>query len=258
MNVNDFFPENEQPLDRLLPDGGFASIFRTIACVGDSLSSGEFQLPKEGGNWSYHDMFEYSWGQFMARTLGSKVYNFSCGGMTAKWYMESFADSKGFWSTDLKCQAYIIALGVNDIFNQNQEMGTLADIRENWRENGHTFMGYYGAIVQRYKEISPDAKFFFVTTPRDENGAWSARGGELAEALRSMAEFFPNTYIIDLHRYAPIYDKAFREKFFLHGHMNPMGYALTAKMMISYLDYIIRHHPKDFNHLGFVPHTSNI
>ena len=87
MDIKDYFPENEQPLDRLVEDGGFCSIFRTFACVGDSLSSGEFQIPRNDGSekkWSYYDMFEYSWGQFMARTLGSKVYNFSKGGMTAR------------------------------------------------------------------------------------------------------------------------------------------------------------------------------
>ena len=255
MNIQDFFPENEQPLDRLVEDGGFCSIFRTFACVGDSLSSGEFQLPKEEGKWGYYDMFEYSWGQFMARTLGSKVYNFSKGGMTAENYLKSFADSKGFWNVDLKCQAYIVALGVNDIFNQNKEMGTLADIKENWRDNAPTFMGHYGAIVQRYKEISPDAKFFFVTTPKDRRGtSWAARGAELAEAIRSMAEFFPNAYVIDLHRYGPACDEEFRDKFFLHGHMNPMGYALMAKIMMSYIDYIIRHNTKDFDRVGFIPH----
>jgi hypothetical protein len=34
---------DEKPLDRLVENGGFCSIFRTIGCVGDSLSSGEFE-----------------------------------------------------------------------------------------------------------------------------------------------------------------------------------------------------------------------
>ena len=43
MNINDFYiAEKEKPLDRILNDGGFCGIFRTIACIGDSLSSGEF------------------------------------------------------------------------------------------------------------------------------------------------------------------------------------------------------------------------
>ena len=38
-----FCDENEKPLEHRVTDGGFASIFRTIGCVGDSLSSGEFE-----------------------------------------------------------------------------------------------------------------------------------------------------------------------------------------------------------------------
>ena len=107
--------EGEKPLDVIKDDGGFCSIFRTIACVGDSLSSGEFEALNEEGIRSYHDMYEYSWGQYMARAIGSQVYNFSRGGMSAKWYCETFAAEKGFWDFDKRCQAYIIALGVNDI-----------------------------------------------------------------------------------------------------------------------------------------------
>ena len=33
----------EKPLDQLILNGGFCGIFRTIACIGDSLSSGEFE-----------------------------------------------------------------------------------------------------------------------------------------------------------------------------------------------------------------------
>ncbi len=35
--------EKERPLDVIKPDGGFFGIFRTVACVGDSLASGEFR-----------------------------------------------------------------------------------------------------------------------------------------------------------------------------------------------------------------------
>ena len=40
---NIFENENEKPLDTIPEDGGYTAIFRTIACVGDSLSSGEFE-----------------------------------------------------------------------------------------------------------------------------------------------------------------------------------------------------------------------
>ena len=79
--------ENEKPFDNIAVNGGFTSIFRTIGCIGDSLSSGELES-NEIGKIGYHDYFEYSWGQFIARDAGCKVYNFSRGGMTAKEYIE--------------------------------------------------------------------------------------------------------------------------------------------------------------------------
>ena len=40
---------DEKPLDNIVDDGGFAAIFRTIGCIGDSLSSGEFETYDEEG-----------------------------------------------------------------------------------------------------------------------------------------------------------------------------------------------------------------
>ena len=116
MNIQDYInvPDHEQPLDNIVTDGGFCSIFRTIGCIGDSLSSGEFESKNEEGKVDYHDYFEYSWGQYIARSAGCTVYNFSRGGMTASEYWNSFAEANDYWNPDKLCQAYIIALGVND------------------------------------------------------------------------------------------------------------------------------------------------
>lgn len=252
--------EDEKPLDTLCADGGMSGIFRTVACVGDSLSSGEFEATNENGEKTYHDMFEYSWGQFFARMSGNTVYNFSRGGMTAKEYCESFADAMDYWNPEKKCRAYIIALGVNDLFNQGRlleadEVGSVKDICvEDWRKNAHNFMGYYAQIIQRYKEIQPDAKFFLMAMPRSE--AWDTARDELCKVHRKLlydlAAFFSNTYVLDLYEYAPEYNEDFKRVYYLGGHLNPMGYVLTAKMLASYLDYIIRHNYNDFKQIGFV------
>ena len=120
--------KDEKPLDTLVSDGGFVGILRTIACVGDSLSSGEFQAYKPDGENLYVDRFEYSWGQFMARMSGVTVYNFSKGGMTAKTYMESFGNGMGYWNPRLAADAYIVALGVNDLLNRKMTPGTIDDV----------------------------------------------------------------------------------------------------------------------------------
>ena len=101
MNINDFYAiPDEKPLDNLVSDGGFVGIFRSIACVGDSLSSGELESMTPDGQRGYHDIYDISWGQYIARMAGTKVYNFSRGGMTAIEYMQSFAEANDYWNPD--------------------------------------------------------------------------------------------------------------------------------------------------------------
>ena len=99
-----FTTDEEKPLDKMMSNFGFCRIFRTIGCVGDSFASGEHEGTAVDGSKTYHDFYEYSWGQYMARDIGAKVYNFSRGGMTAEEYCESFADKNGFWDKEKACQ----------------------------------------------------------------------------------------------------------------------------------------------------------
>lgn len=249
----ELYAENEKPLDKFVDGYSNTSVFRTIAFIGDSLSSGEFETRDEDGTPGFHDLYEYSWGQYIARKNGLKAYNFSRGGMTAKEYIESFAEDRGFWNKDLACQAYVIALGVNDIYNLNMELGSIDDVDfENYKNNKKTFAGYYATIVAKYKEISPDAKFFFVTFPNGDSPEREDKTGKTIELLYLFEKNFDNSYVIDLYKYGPVYDEKFREKFFLYGHMTPSGYIFTAKLIDSYIDYIVRHNPEDFKHTGFI------
>ena len=96
MDLNAMFNQpDEKPLDNLVTDGGFCGIFRKIGCIGDSLSSGEFEGINAEGQKTYHDYFDYSWGQYLARMAGCTVYNFSRGGMTASEYCNTFAEANG-------------------------------------------------------------------------------------------------------------------------------------------------------------------
>jgi hypothetical protein len=40
---------NDLPLSNIIRDGGMMNIFRSIGCIGNSLSSGEFEYIKEDG-----------------------------------------------------------------------------------------------------------------------------------------------------------------------------------------------------------------
>ncbi len=257
MKFSDFLSrEGEKPLDHMVTNGGFCGIFRKIACVGDSLSSGELEAVMDG-KMSWHDFYEYSWGQYLARDAGCKVYNFSGGGMSAKVYCEEFADSQDFWNVDYRAQAYILAMGVNDVtqvIQGNIEFGSIEDVCfEDYKKNKPTFAGYYAKIIQRYQEIQPKAKFFLMTMPKGlaDKGReeWNDKHRTL---LCEMAERFEHCYLLDFRKYAPEYDKEFYDHFALGGHLNAAGYRLTALMVESYIDYIIRHNMEDFKQIGFV------
>lgn len=255
MDLKQFLADpEEKPLDRMVNDGGFAAIFRTVACVGDSLSSGEFESLDEDGKKGYHDYYDYSWGQYFARMAGCKVYNFSRGGMSAKWYLNSFGEENGFFDPALAAQAYIFALGVND--TNGMPCGTIDDICfEDPSKNPENFAGYFGKLLCRYREIAPKARFFLMTMPRG-----SKHSDEQAALIRAIADKMDFCYVIDLNRYGPVYDEAFKKTFYLGGHMSPTGYLLTAKMVASYIDYLIRHNVDDFRQVGFIGtpyHNSN-
>jgi hypothetical protein len=73
-----------------------------------------------------------------------------------------------------------------------------------------------------------------------------------AKLMYDLAEFFDNSYVLDFKKYAPVYDEKFKEKFYLNNHLNAAGYAITAKFVISYIDYIIRHNLSDFSEIALV------
>lgn len=258
MDIQKFMMQpGEQPLDHLVTNGGFCGIFRTIACVGDSLSSGEFES-MQNGVIGYHDYFDYSWGQFLARDAGCTVYNFSRGGMTAREYCEDFAESMDFWNVERRAQAYILALGVNDVtavLSGDLELGTIADAyAATVSAYPKTFVGGYVHIIRRYQAMQPKAKFFLMTIPKssDTDAACDELYDRHAELLHQIAKLLPNCYVLDFRRYAPFYDDTFKKNFFLGGHLNAAGYRLTALMVESYIDYIIRNHPEDFRQAGFI------
>ena len=249
------------PDNSIIPPGGMLGIFREIGCVGDSLASGEFEFDNNGeiGYWDY---YEYSWGKMIERMTGTRITNFSRGGMTA-YSMYTEADEKNSVTPDINRlfdkdnakQAYIIALGVNDLHNIDMEcyggkVGSAKDdVKEDYRDNAGTVIGWYGKIIARLKEISPHAKFFLLTIP--DNGKNEVKAAELSEELRRLAEKLGGCYIVDMRRDAPCYCDEFREAYYAGGHMNAMGYVFTAHYVMRYIDGIIRQNHGDFKYVQF-------
>lgn len=246
----------EKPLDNVTDGSGYAGIFRSFCIIGDSLASGEFEGKRADGTTAYHDMYDYSWGAYLGRACGATVHNFSRGGMTAREFMTSWAEYNGFFDAKYAAQGYILALGMNDLFgcDADRPMGTIADVHPDMPEtNAKSFAGYFGAIISKYKSIQKNAKFFLLTMPSEQGAPEREQKKDVHRQLMyDMATVFDNTYVIDLREFAPCYDENFKKKFYKHGHMNPMGYLFTGRLVTSYIDYIIRHNPENFISLGTV------
>ena len=251
------------PLDNLIINGGMMNVFRNICVIGDSLSSGTFECKGSETENVCYDNYEYSWPSQIQRITGINISNASCCGQTAyKLYKE--ADEHKGWRSEInnlfnvanKYQAYIIALGVNDLYatdyfdsvykNNLGDVDKDVDLQD-YNNNSQTFAGCYAKIIQRLKTIEPDSKFFLVTIPKGLGGS-----PEFTGCLENMCKTFTNCYLIDLFKYAPEFDDEFRKKYFIGGHMNASGYLLIAYYIMTYIDWIIKNNIMDFRDIHFI------
>lgn len=244
----------EKPLEHIIHDGGLTRIFRTAGVVGDSLSSGCMEYKNSSGNALGYDRYEFSWIQQMRGICGfDKAENFSAGGLT----------SKTFWTTQSqkvknlredgenhKCQVYFIALGVNDIADTTMEVGTSNDISNS---SSTTFYGYYSRIIKLIQSQQPKARIFLVGLPNHSNMTkWGARFRNFRDAIADMVNHFNFVYYLDLFQYELAYDSEFQKIYFNGFHENALGYARTAWVISSYVDWYIRQNYEDFREVGFI------
>lgn len=244
------------PIENLIYDGGLTSIFRSIAVLGDSLASGEHESLDEQGVKGYHDYYEYSWGQYIARKCGNTVKNYSVGGLDTRTFHHLAAHTKCF-TPENACQCYIIALGVNDKYRMMEgvmEFGSMSDVDLNdYAKNKDTFVGNYVKIIQRIKELQPKARIFLITAPKSGVDDESQRIMEReAEFIRELPSVFDFTYLLDLRKYEILYDDEYSKKYCLGGHLSAMGYKRSADVISTYIDYIIRTNVDDFKQVGFI------
>lgn len=265
----------DNPLSSIRRDAGYGAIIRKWGIIGDSLSSGEMQCydntSTSASDYKFLDMYQYSWGQVFTRLIGAEAYNFSNGGQTTWGWLKSqgvIHDESyiggiggGDWSLAkqdaYKKEGYIIALGVNDrakIENGDYMLGATSEIVsydgtdsdiDDTGVNPKSFVRYYAGIIQRVKSIQPKAKIFCVT-PLGNTYA------EIAQTIRDIVEYYSkdNVYLIDLYTYLPSgYDV---NGYMLNGHLSPMGYAYTAYVINTYIDWIIRNNGSAFRDTALI------
>lgn len=239
------------PLKNQYKNGGLASIFPKIACIGDSLTKGGMEWSNGSGVIDYS---LYSYPTQMARVLGVTVYNMGSSGACASpvastqyndWNWK--ATQENWFSNDYKAYAYIIALGTNDIGFAGSFTGNVeTDIDDNdYNNNAQTSVGGYAKIIQRIKELQSRAKIFCVTIPNTRNTLSTRSSAN--EKIRSIANHF-NCFIIDLEEYGvqPTDVTSWKAIYYNIGHLNCLGYKELSNMILQYLDFIILNNPRSF------------
>lgn len=233
------------PLKVIKETPGYTRMFKTIGCIGDSVTKG-YVTSSSGGV----DLVDYSYPTYLERMCGNKVYNWGVSGATSKSWLEGYKGSTAHiecFDGNHKCDAYIIGLGGNDGSKNNYvPVGSLDDIKENYNDNPNTFYGNMDKIIRKIKEIQPKAKIFLTTYLIYK----LSRILPYEKATRILATKYENCYLLDLHLYGERYCDDF--DYSDTHHKNALGYLKKAHMIATYIDWVVRNNKADFTNVQFI------
>lgn len=143
------------------------SLFETIGAIGDSYTSGGIKPSSSSSSITNH--YGISWPKILARKCGIDATNYSYTGASIKSFL---TNTDGTWAID-KLEAdeprnlYIIVMGINSEPLMDDSgtapIGSVSDINDSdYTQNGDTFCGHYGQMVQRIINHAPLAKIILV------------------------------------------------------------------------------------------------
>lgn len=216
---------------KMLFNSTTSRIFKKVVCVGDSYTSGHIQL--NGGTMDATNE-EFSWVRFMENITGNMWINCGCSGCNVlTWLTHERGLPKAKASG--KAQAYVIGLMINDTSDSNRhvDLGTIADVGT----DAQTYYGGMSKIIRELNAISPNAKIFVNTCPK--NGT---RYEDYNNAVREIVEMYKDTYpvhCIDLSKVSDYYTNDSLVNDAVSGHYTAIGYEQFAEIYNYVLsDYI--------------------
>lgn len=204
----------------------FIKIFKSIAVIGDSLSSGEIVTNAEGGGYNFNDCYDYSWLSFIARNYNFEVMHYSRGGMTtASWY-------QGYSNNIKKMDCYIIALGTND-YNQNVPFDQ--------------FKANYKKIIERVRECNPNSCIFTMSLYEDElkeNKIGNRKNYN--DIIKEISKEYELCYYIDFVHNTDYICK-WNDFYCYGGHYNTIGYFYISEEIKRLINKQIELNIKEFS-----------
>lgn len=164
------------------------AMFSHFGVVGDSYASGELYYDDK-----YVDKYEISWGQILARKLGTICTNYSSGGLSTQTWLNA-ENGLSLLIKNPPEDIYYLVLGINDYWNLGEKyLGSINDIGNFKTKDDYqdSFYGNYGRIIEEIQEHAPNAKLVMFTC---------ADTSELAEkfnkAIIEIANYYKIPYIV--------------------------------------------------------------
>lgn len=268
-------------------------IFKKVVCCGDSYTAGYIDIRANSDEIKTAYNFanaanDYSWVHYMATTTGNNWINCGVSGANVlTWrglYDEynasktsgavighenpSLADTSGYHAAQRagQTQAYILGLLINDSTPRKTkggievptphhvDLGTNSDIGA---EYPTTFYGGLSKIIRDLHSISPKAKIFVNTCPKNDssNRQYSAYN----QAVRDVVDYYKNTYpvhCIDLANHSDLYSNSSLTDDYINGHYTAIGYEQFAEIYALLLSDYINTHISEFQDVAFIPITN--
>ena len=252
----------QNPLSKIITDGGLTGLIESYACCGDSLTQGVFDRTN-GVTMDFEATKYYSYPSQLSRITGSKVFNLGNAGGTACNSQQSISEwhswlqtatQKNWFSDSFKAKAYIFSIGTNDIGYYGSFTGdveTDIDVNNYNNNNTTTSVGGLATMIQKARELQPKAIIFVETIDNTRNVKITR--DEANEKIRAIAKKL-NCYLIDMAKYWIQEDEVSEwvSKYQNGGHLNAMGYLLKTQARITYIDWIIRNNPERFKEVQFI------
>lgn len=198
------------------------SLFSKFGVIGDSYASGEIYDQSQNP----YDKYNISWGQILARKLGTECINYSEGGLTTRTWLNS---SKGLalLNSSEPQNMYYLVLGINDILSLGLSyLGSISDIDA----QTDTFYGNYGKIITAIKQRAPKASIILFTTALNNY----LDSDKYNEAIINIANHFGIPYAVQLS------DSFFTSEFYLKNQVAGHPIAIVYSGMANAFERLIK------------------
>ena len=220
----------------------YMMMFERIGGIGDSLMSGEIQVPNyEQGTSTFTDVLSQSWLSHIARKTNAEYKCYSRGGHTCKSWLNSPLYSQ--LATDPKANAYFIGLLTNDkLTSAGYDIGTINDVAGN-----DSFVGYYKQIIEYVRTQAPNAIIFCMSGyDNDEKDV------QYSAMVKDICDLYDNCFYIDFANNTDMYISTNKNamKYVTGSHYTTLGYIKISEEIMNIVNGVIDSNYEKFRYFS--------